>query len=463
MVNSSIYVGGQGLGNHPSTTLGTDSDGVSLNSYLTSVGVKQDRSRKDTYGGGKTITGEMESFNRYGVLYADDEMSSSLGYVFMVRPDLNLFTDARTLSLRDQAKTDLFISFMNYMDPTILLNLTQDTTGDYYHQFMPMLYDRVDEYQIPNIDLAVHEMTQPFSGFKTVYAGNSNGSQSGCQFEIGFRETADLRITKLFQAWIAYINGITLNFFAPKEKYLYSKYTEGSQVIDYATSIYFVRTRPDGEIIYFHKVTGAFPTQVPLSQQSFNRGGQPDNKITVSFTGGYPESLNPVTMTEFNVNALGITEDRPWSTPTLAPDYDVEGFGGNGFSGDLFTGAPLIVRYVPKSNRHGQKFYLCWQKYSEYHTGTEFTANSIPDYIPPKATNKYENARIARARIRQISYHAQLAQQRVQAALEQQRRLQMKMDALRAKQEAAARARREVPFPSARSTADYMRQYFERT
>lgn len=388
MYGESIYTGevkGKPGANHPSSHIAEGKE-MSVDTYLRNLGMNSAYSRNDTYGGNVNgLDAEMATFNRYGVLFADDEMSSSLGYVFMVRPDLNIVYDASggmsNLTLSAETGADLYLAFLSKMDPTILMCLTQLHTGGYHHQFIPILYDRVDEYQIPNVELATHEMTQPFSGFKTIYAGNSNGSQTGCQFEIGFRESADLRVTKLFQAWINYINGIALNLFRPKDKYLQAKYTDGSQVIDYATSIYFIRTKPDGEIIFFHKVTGAFPTQVPLSQQSYNRGGSPDNKITVSFTGGYPESMNPITMAEFNWNSLG---DLRGANITLAPHYNKEGFGGNSCTGDLFTGSPLIFRSTDGRN----KFYLAWQKYEATQSNDGYKTGQgeqiIPNNVPAK-------------------------------------------------------------------------------
>ena len=307
------------------------------------------------------IKTNISAFNRYGTILADDEASTSLGYVFMVRPDLNLISsDSNNLGeLHRQTTANPFIAYMAKADPSLLLSLTH-SIGSASHHFISLLYDRVDEYQITNFEIGTHEMTQPFTGYKTVYAGNGNGTLSSCQFEIGFRDTATLRVTKLFYLWVSYINGISLNLFAPKEEYLYSKYYQGSQVIDYATSIYFIRTRPDGEIIFFHKVTGAFPTSVPFNMQSYNRGSNPDPKISIQFVGGYPEAMNPVTIGEFNYNATGGT----FRIKGIAPDYNPSGFGGLGYTGDTMVGAPVILER--ETETHGIKFYLCWQELNWY-------------------------------------------------------------------------------------------------
>lgn len=361
------YVGGI----HPSDLIEYNSS-KNINRCLVEMGLNSSYSRHDTVGG-DSCQSEMATFNRYGVLFADDEASSTLGYVFMVRPDLNIIKSASQgdITLTEQMRTDVGMAIYAATDPTLLLNLTQNSTGGYSHQFMPLLYDRVDEFQITPIELHTHEMTQPFSNFKTVYAGNANNSLSQCQFSIGFRETSDLRVTKLFHVWISYINGITLNLFAPKDEYLKSRWTHGAQVIDYATSIYFIRTKPDGEIIFFHKITGAFPTNVPCDQQSYNRGGQTDNKIQVNFAGGFPESLNPLTLREFNENSLG----KNFALGELAKDYDPY-YSGASDSGDIFTSSPAIFVY----NGSGRKrFFLSWQKYQPYEEVKQATYGSIPN------------------------------------------------------------------------------------
>ena len=143
-----IYTSGEGYKNHPSSRMNSQS-GMSVNEYLNKLGVNQSMSRRDTYGG--LVNGrdaELASFNRYAIPFADDEMSSSLGYVFIVRPDLNIIKRATSMDqidLQDQIYADLFTSYMTKMDPALLMSLTQSIDGHYDHQFISLLYDRVEE------------------------------------------------------------------------------------------------------------------------------------------------------------------------------------------------------------------------------------------------------------------------------------------------------------------------------
>ena len=201
---------------------------------------------------------EMSVFNRYGWLYPDDELGSTQAYVFIVRPDLNILRTKQSagsaIMLNAQAENHEYFRYIYSTDPTILWGLTQQfCTGDASnsHQFIPFLVDRVEEYSVPDYEIHVNEMTQPFTNFKTNYAGNSNDSLSGSTVSITFRETANLRVLKFFHAWIEYMNCLSRGLFEPRYEYKYSKLTDGALRLDYTTSIYFIRVKPNMEIVYF--------------------------------------------------------------------------------------------------------------------------------------------------------------------------------------------------------------------
>lgn len=343
---------------------------VNLNKYLEKKGFDVGMNSEEILNKGNIDGVEMAAFNRYGITYADDEISSTLGYVFIVRPDLNIIDSKSSTShieLLEQSTASPEINYVAMTDPLILLALTQHAAVPYQHHFIPFLTHRVLEYQVPDLTLSTHEMTQPYTGFKTMYGGNTNGSLSGANPTIRFREYKNYRIMKLFDVWINYINGLSLDIFAPRDEYARAKYVRGSQVIDYATSIYYIKTRPDGEIVFFHKVTGAFPVQVPLSTYSYNRGGMDENAINIEFVGGYPESLNLRTLADFNYNAFG--ELNPIiSIDDLAPDYDFRSPISSSGTGDIFTSNPAIIWDTAE-----KKFFLCWKKLSQLQDKTVLT------------------------------------------------------------------------------------------
>ena len=343
----------------------TNSGGVSysrLDTYLTSQQfVASGQNGVPTHSLKSFSATEMNVFNRYGWLYPDDEMDVTQGYVFMVRPDLNILTtDNDYVKINIQATRSAYFQYLNMTDPTLLLNLTQQMNADKTsHHFIPFLIDRVDAYHVPDYEIKINELTQPFTNFKTNYAGNANDSQSGAQFTITFREVANFRILKLFHAWVEYMNCISRGVFEPHDMYKYSKFSNGALMLDYATSVYFIRVKADMEIVYFHKQTGVFPKAVPHSNLSYNRGSQPGSTLDIEFVGGYPEVLSPYTMADFNFNS-NVTD------PQLVANYSASNYGydeGLNFTGATW-GVPLVGRpYIVQSKASlgiRSKYYLGW-------------------------------------------------------------------------------------------------------
>ena len=286
------------------------------------------------------------AFNRYYKIFPDDELGNIFSYVFMVKPDLNM----------DYAiNADPYFGGLVNTHVNVVLNLTHPSEATYLaqeagkcggvpdHHFVPFLTNRVESYNVPDVNLKTFDMEQPFTNFPTVYGANSNESRTGSQFDITFKENKQLDITRFFDAWIRYIDAINLGNLHPKSKYLNAKVSMGSSIIDYGTSIYLIDTLADGgEIVYFHKTTGAFPTSAPHSTWSFTSGGKVDSSITVQFSGGLPEPLNPMVLADFNYNA-GCFNGTGNIIRTL--DYN-----------NPIVGAPFIT-FNPTKN----KYYLRWR------------------------------------------------------------------------------------------------------
>ena len=274
------------------------------------------------------------TFNRFNWIYPADELGNLLSYVFIVKPDLNIIKQASSakLELTDTCSTDPFFNMLANTQPSILRNLSCSASTSMHH-FINFLVDRVEGYQITDWGVGTNEISQPFTNYKFQYAGNANDSLSAREFSITFREDANLRITNLFTAWTRYINGVVMNRYETRKQYQQSRFINGSPIIDYATSIYLIKTKPDGsEIVYFHKVTGAFPTVVPHSNWSYNKDGKTETNIDIQFSGGFPEPMNPYTLAEFNrnskINSAGLarafaasSEFASWGQPIVGRPY----------------------------------------------------------------------------------------------------------------------------------------------
>lgn len=251
-----------------------------------------------------------DAFNRYKTIFPDDEISSFKTYVFIVRPDLNLL---------QPIVEDAFFRDIQENSPSVLRNLTHSQATIFGKvpntHFISFLYDRTLSYNLPDFNVKTYALDQPFTGFRTTYAGNSNESRSGTDFTITFRENGNLDVFRLFDAWVRYIDNVSTGVFSPFTEYVQSKFLNGVNEIDYATSVYLIMTKADGtEIVYWHKQTGAIPTGVPHNNWSYNSSGDVDNTISIDFSGGYPDAMHPRILADFNYNAGLIDEDSELPT-----------------------------------------------------------------------------------------------------------------------------------------------------
>ena len=248
-------------------------------------------------------------FDRLYSVYPTMELDNLCQYVFIIRPDLNILKkDGTGLIEISKAKmnsghcqnlsphNDQLFRYMLKKYPTMLKSLTSSLSGS--HDFIPFLVGRTESLQLADFSIKDYKMNQPYTNYNLPYASHGLESTTGGEFEISFRDDADLRIHKLFQTWIYYIDGVTRNKFAPKHDYI--KYNK----IDYATSIYCITCKADAEtIIHWSKYTGAFPITAPNSDLSFNLRGTPSSKLSIPFHYFRQESLDPYILVDFNKNA----------------------------------------------------------------------------------------------------------------------------------------------------------------
>lgn len=321
-----------------------------------------------------------QNFDRFYSVYLNNDEVETRQYVFFVRPGLYLVDEdgssngvARfTLSKESRTYYDGFMRFMKHDHEVIMRSLTEEFgRGDMNqsavsgsglgqakyggqltddrgnplaeHSLIPWLQGRTESLQIPDYQIKNFALIQPYTKYSMPYATSAIESTTGNTFECTFKEDSQLRVHKFFYTWLYYMDGVMRNRFKPKEKYiLYNAF-------DYATSVYHIVCDVTGEnIIWWSKYTGVFPTSVPNSDLSWNKGGKTDNKLTVPFVAFHHEALNPQIFTDFNYNSLGYTYMRNVVEPSggriylsksTAPIFDTE----HGIMGPTLVGRPYIV------------------------------------------------------------------------------------------------------------------------
>lgn len=282
-------------------------------------------------------------FDRFYSIYPDEELSGLIQYVFFVRPNCNFLTgNGKKAKLTSRMKKDPFYVYMykNYF--RILESLTDNFSTS--HDFVPFLVGRTESLQVPDYTLKTGKLVQPCTGLGIPYAYTGLESTSGGTFDVTFREANDLRVNLFFYAWLKYIDGVSRNIYSPQKKFInQNKY-------DYCTSVYLITCKPNGEdIVHWAKYTGAFPTNTPLSELSFNlRSGNVPNKPSFTFEYFKAEHFNLYILEDFNKNAH-ITNKKKIKRKEM---YNPSSLG----TGYAPAGAPFIYR-AKKSNT----FKLYWK------------------------------------------------------------------------------------------------------
>lgn len=287
----------------------------------------------------------LDNFNRFYSIFPDMEMPNDLKtYIFITRPEMNLLgtggarvSGQRSISLAKENQYDTRLQYLAAMSPEIMYMLTEDYSAD--HEFIPYLQSRAESMQIPDYEIRTSDFTVPFFSYKFAYPTVTNESITGGTFDITFREDSDLRITKLFQFWIYYMDAVMKNKMKPTKSHI------TDNAYDFMCSVYEIITDPGSErILFWTKYTGCFPVAVPISNLSHNKGSTMDNKVNIQFQYMMIEALEPRVITDFNNNS------SRGSTFASRYNYDF------GVVGDSLVGAPHII--IPENDQHN--LYLVW-------------------------------------------------------------------------------------------------------
>lgn len=250
--------------------------------------------------------GSIDAFNRYRMIFPGDEIDSLIKFVFIVKPDLNIY---------QAIEEDPYFSQLAKTHPDVICNLTYNPPSNLGQKsqtdFISFLYDRTLMYQIPSTEIRSYTISQPYTGFKMMYLGNGNDSKSGSGTSISFRENNRFDVTRFFEAWYRYIEHVSVGTLTPYREYQCARLLNGVNEIDYATSVYELVTKPDATtLVYWHKTTGLIPTGVPHDNWSYSGSvGSEDRELSINFVGGYPEALTPRILADFNYNAGMYTDE----------------------------------------------------------------------------------------------------------------------------------------------------------
>lgn len=310
---------------------------------------------------------QLHSFDKYQSVYLNNELSERLiTYVFFVRPICNLLNPSG--GPNEQCILNPTTKYVYNLTPECIDYISRYSRYS-EHEFIPYFTSRVESIQSSDVTLATATMEQPYTGYKLPYAINTFDSLTGGTFDVTFREDKELRITNTHRAWVEYINSVSYGFMCAENRSRAAIDNNepfsvingmsniiGGNIIDYMGSVYTIVCQPDGsEIVWFDKYTGIFPTNIPDSSFSFNRGGNQDNKISITYAYFHHGAMNPeILLYDFNKNAKygesAVKGDPTENNWHFAQNYNKEIVGaGNGYAG-----TPHIVVNKTSNGRYNR-------------------------------------------------------------------------------------------------------------
>lgn len=242
---------------------------------------------------------EINIYNNYNPFRLRENVEPFMGglpVIFVTTPSMNIFGNGDVLDTL--ANANPLFSYLADTDTFILNQLQYNGTGGGTKSpFIKILTNRFKGLMLKDFNMKTTEAYETSYGWKQILPSSINDNFTAeSSLNISFAETKNLDITKIFYAWMCYIEAVRYGLHEP------SQITRDNRMLDYTTSIYFFVLDFDMRtILYFCKYTGVYPVNVPLSNlvmSDITSRNAIDCSIT--FTYQYKEELNPQIIYDFN-------------------------------------------------------------------------------------------------------------------------------------------------------------------
>ena len=239
------------------------------------------------------------NFNRYRITHPDYHLTNSRAYIFMTRPDLNIFDEtdsAMNESIKNTGDAAFFYEAV-LRHSNIAMSLTTSFSGA--HDFIPLVSNTARSLDVQDMSIKTLEHGETLTGWKLVYGRHDIDSLTAGTFSMNYIDDNMLSVSYMHLIWLTYINGVARGLYSPKQDYV------RNGILDYASSLYYFLTDATGEnIIFWTKYYGVFPTNYPSSAFSFNEGSPVHvPEIQIQYSYAFKKDMDPLELAEFNRNS----------------------------------------------------------------------------------------------------------------------------------------------------------------
>lgn len=267
-------------------------------------------------------------YNRFKVATPDDVLSRTFAHVFFTRPDCNILNFNGSVSLSEQVSTnpDFVLESQNNM--STLMQLVKNVGLD--HQFMMLPSNRVTSFECKDRTIKSDTYGRTKHGNSIAYGRHIDDSQAASEVSIAFTDDRNLRLFRMHQLWVQYISDVNKGFLKPFQNHL------ANRELDYACSAYYIVCAENGEdIIYWSKLYGVFPTNIPDSIMTWSKGQYVTNpEINITYQYSFKRDWNADIISEFNM----MHNIANYGSTTYVKTYDKNILS----TGNTWVGSPFI-------------------------------------------------------------------------------------------------------------------------
>lgn len=149
-------------------------------------------------------------------------------------------------------------------------------------KWLPIVTTSAMTYNVSDIGIKQIEKGNTFYGHVVKYGKHSEEHKISNNISIDFRNDRYLLMLKMCYLWMMYIYNVSKNMtIVPSFEY------QRNGILDYAGSIYYLVTRRDNrQLVYWEKLVGVFPINLPMSIFSYSNDMIIEPKVTIEFSYG---------------------------------------------------------------------------------------------------------------------------------------------------------------------------------
>lgn len=307
-------------------------------------------------------TKHLTHINRFHLIPGSASGLSTKGFIFMTRPDLNLYHELDNSGSIDPWAMNPDLKRLPGFKYMARLKGTPDSPGigreimnslEYYGTgnamntpWLTIMSNQAKGYSPPSDrELDIVEMGETFHGNKVIYAEPTFKYKIADRITIPFTERRDLTLYFTLRMWIEYIQAVSLGHCSPR--YTHRKNNE----LDYAVSLYYIQTDETMEnILYWEKLTGVIPLIVPDTFFEWTDNPQKNMEYSITFAYSFRSVLDEFHLAEINnlyTKRTGNDPSQNIKGMPLVPNFDTLQYDANGSYNSLMT---RLASFYEKEN-----------------------------------------------------------------------------------------------------------------